>query len=163
MDKLPVSFAGRAILSRAPYTMPGTVVIDANAPGYQFPSGVFTHGTTKPFEIHRVVPYVVALDSNGVPYASQPPQDFLRALTQVSILAYNINEQLTKSAQDLITLVNAQTGAWELDSPFNLILGEGLQVSVTNRATTAIIGGAYAKSQVSLTFQGSLLHLDPSR
>lgn len=159
--QLPATHKNAYVTGRTPYTMPGSVVVEAGAAGVQFPSGMHTHGTNRDFEITRIVPYVLALDVNGAAYAAQPSQDLLRALTQVSIMALGINEQLTKSSQDLITLINHQTGAWELNAPFLLGIGDGLQISVANSASNAILGGAYAKSRVYLTLVGSLLCLGP--
>lgn len=163
MGRLPTHYAGKYIKSRQPYTMPGDMIVEAATPGAQYPDATFLHNISLPFEIHRVIPRVTALDSAGAVYSAQPANFLLERLTRVSILDFGSNQKLTKNAQLLHTLVTGDSvRSWEWADPHTLINAQGFQISVDNLATTAIVGAPYAKSRIELTFQGFLLFIDPS-
>lgn len=163
MGRLPTEFGNRKITFRVPFTMPGELILDSGQLGLQFPEATFLHNQDKPFEIHRAIPRVTALDTNSLYYiTAQPSIDALFACTRIRIFDVSKNENLTKNAQLLSTMCKGTTErSWEWAEPYTLVRGEGFQVTVDNLATAAIFGGAFAKTRMELTFEGFLLQIAP--
>lgn len=163
MGRLPVEFGNRKITFRVPFTMPGELILDGGQMGLQFPEATFLHNQDKPFEIHRIIPRACALDTNSLYYlTSQPLTDAMFEMVRIRIFNVSKNENLTKNAQLLSSLVKGSTErTWEWAEPYTLVKSEGMQVTIDNLATAAICGGAYAKTRVALTFEGFLIQIAP--
>jgi len=166
MGRLPTEFAGRKITFRIPFTMPGELVLNHDQLGVQFPEGTYLHNSDKPFEIHRVIPRLTALDATGTPYDSPVPQpsvDLLERLTRVRIYDFSKNESLTKNSQLVSTITKGtDERTWEWSEPYTVVRSEGFQVTVDNLANVAIIGDAtYDQTRFELAFQGFLIVCAP--
>jgi hypothetical protein len=158
MGRLPSEFAGRRITFRVPFTMPGELTIAAGATGVQFPEATYLHNQDKPFEIHRVIPRVTALNANGYVYNPQPIESLLERLTRIRIFDVSKNENLTKNAQLLHSLVKGEDEkTWEWAEPYTLVRSEGFQVSADNLATQSIVGEEYGSTRLEVAFQGFLV------
>jgi len=163
MGRLPGEFGNRKITFRVPFNMPGELVLDGGQLGLQFPEATFLHNQDKPFEIHRLIPRVTALDVNNLYYVTlQPSLDALFSCTRLRIFDVSKNENLTKNAQLLSTLCKGTNErSWEFAEPYTLVRSEGLQITVDNLGTAAIFGGVYSKSRIEITFQGFLIQIAP--
>lgn len=160
MGRLATEYAGRKITFRVPYSMPGELIVDASSSGVQFPEATFLHNIDKPFEIHRIIPRVTAIDAGNLVYtagAAATVTTLLEMCTRIRIFDFSKNENLTKNAQLIHSLYKGDSEkTWEFADPYTLVRSEGFQVTVDNIATAGIVGGAYAKTRVELTFQGFL-------
>lgn len=160
MGRLPEMWAGRKITMRVPYEMAAELQITSQQTGQQFPADVFLHNIDKPFEIHRVKPFVVALDANRVPLNPQPDQATMQSLLRVAINDFGKNEKMTKNATLLGLLVKGTAeSTWEWAEPYTIERAEGFQVTVdalsfANFATV----GALALGWI---FEGFLLVIAP--
>lgn len=158
MGRLPSHFAGRLITFRVPYSMPGELIVQPQTSGVQFPDATFLQTTDKPFEIHRMIPRLTQLDSNGVPVTPQPAFDFISAFIRLMIRDVSKNEQLMKSPQLVKTMVKGTSEqTWEFAEPYTIVRQEGFQISVDNTAA----GGTFAQVRVEIDFQGFLLVVAP--
>jgi hypothetical protein len=137
MERLPDTYAGKEIRFRIPYSMPGELQLDAESQGVQFPEATFLHNVEKPFEIHRAIIRLTALDD------STPP-----------VILASKNEVLTKNAQLIDSLLKANEETWEWYEPYTLVRSEGFQVSCDTDATYPE-GTTYIRAEI--TFQGYLI------
>lgn len=154
MGRLPSEFAGRKITFRVPYHIAGELTVAASAVGIQFPEATFLHNTDKPFEIHRVIPRLTALDVNGVVLVAQPADMMLERLTRLRLFDFSKNEGLTKTTSLVHSLVKGTSErTWEWAEPFYLVRSEGFQVTVDNLAAPAFVAG-YVSTRVEVSFQG---------
>lgn len=160
MGRLPTAFAGRNIAFRVPYNMPGELAVSFNTTGNQFPDAVFSHQVDKPFEIHRVVPRIVALNSNDLVLGDvQPTQDLLGQLVRLFITDFGKNENLMKSPAliDVLTKGSSER-TWEWAEPYTIDRSEGFTVRVdVLPAPASFAGDGIDSLKVELDFQGFLL------
>lgn len=161
MGRLPDTFAGQRITARFPYTMPGELQIGFAQSGVIFPDVTFTNTTDKPFEIHRLIPWVAALDANRVLLNPQPDQlDILEALVRLDIVDFRTDMKLTKSPtliRDLVKGFSEKT--WEWAEPYPMPNSGGFQIAVTTLANP--IESSITSLRVELTFQGFLIQIAP--
>lgn len=161
MGRLPTQFAGRQIVFRIPYEIAGELNVNASASGVQFPEATFLHNVDKPFEIHRMIPRLTALDSSAVVQATQPADGMLERLTRLRVLDFSKNEQLTKTPSLVSTMTKGTSErTWEWAEPYYLTRSEGMQVTVDNLAAPAFVTG-YAATRVEICFQGFLVVIAP--
>ncbi len=131
MGRLPAVWADRAILDRYPYEFPGEIIIQDAQPSIQIPNAVFQNGTDKPFEVHRMIPRVMAYDSSNVLLATQPDQEMLLALLKIEIEDTGLNQALTKAPTRLNALVKGSSErTWEWADPHYLVRSNGFTVTV---------------------------------
>jgi hypothetical protein len=71
----------------------------------QYPDSVFTNNVDMPFEAHRVIPRVTALDQAKVAVPNQPSQDLLQSLIRARLNDFGKNVIMTKNP----TLLNLLT------------------------------------------------------
>lgn len=161
MGRLPDTFAGRRITFRIPYVMSAELTLLQGDTGLQFPEASFLINSDKPFEIHRCVPRMTGLTATAVVMTAQPAAGLLERLTRIRIYDFSKNENLTKNAQLLSTLVKADEMTWEWTEPYTLVRSEGFQVSADNLATAAVVGGTYDRSRLELSFEGFLIVVAP--
>jgi hypothetical protein len=129
MGRLPDSWAGRKIMMRIPYEMPGEMPLTSAQTGQQFPDATFMHNVDKPFEIHRLKPFVIALDQNGDVLATQPDQTTLQALLRVQIADLGKNEKMTKSPISVALIPKGTSEqTWEWAEPYTIVRSESFQV-----------------------------------
>jgi len=161
MGRLPSTWAEKLITMRTPYEMDGELMVASGATGQQYPDATFANNIDKPFEIHRMIPRVTALDSSGVPLATQPDQDLLQSLVRLSITDLGKNTPLTKSPtlMKLFTKGEAER-TWEFADPYYLIRTELIQIVVDSLPFPAIDGLAFLRVEIS--FQGFLLTVAPA-
>lgn len=128
MGRLPAEWANRQITMRVPYTMAGELILTANQ-SLQFNDALFTNNVDMPFEAHRMLPRVTALDNANNALANQPNQDLLQSLVRLRINDFGKNTILTKNPT-LISLLTKGSSerTWEWAEPYYLVRSEGFQV-----------------------------------
>lgn len=160
MGRLPATFAGRVITARQPWDMAGEIALTSAQPGVQFPDSTFLNNTDRPFEIHRMIPFVVAQDSDGTALTPQPDQDLISSLIRSKISDLGKVTDLTKSATLLRLLVKGSSErTWELADPYYLVKSEQLQV--INNALTYPAIASLISLKVCISFQGFFVTLGP--
>lgn len=161
MGRLPSSWAEKLITMRIPYEMSGELVLTSAQTGQQFPDATFANNIDKPFEIHRLIPRVTALDDTGVALSTQPDQELLQSLIRVYITDLGKNTILTKSATLLNLLTKGSSErTWEWADPYYLIRTELIQI-VTDALTFPEIADLVSL-RVEISLQGFLIVVAPA-
>ncbi len=164
MGRLPASFGGRTITARMPQSFAGEVALTSAQLGIQFPDATFLNSTDRPIEIHRMIPFVVAQDANGVALNAQPAQDLLMALARTKITDLGKGpSSLMKSSVLIRTLVKGSAElTWEWADPYYLAKSEQFQVvndALTFPANTAIANLSSIK--ICMNFEGFFISIAP--
>lgn len=161
MGRLPDMFAGQKIRARFPYTMPGELVLAFSASGVQFADVIYTNTTVYPFEIHRMIPRVYALDNTGLLLGTQPDFSLLAALVKLDLLDFRLDMKMTKAATAIDALVKGSSErTWEWAEPYTLPNSGGFTVSNTTRAAPATFAGlGITQLLLALTFEGFQLQI----
>lgn len=163
MGRLASEFANRTIRFRIPYEMAGELTVAFSASGVQFPAATFQHSIDKPFEIHRMIPRVTAIDANGLVMATQPAQDTLFRLVRMRIEDYSKNELMTRAPTLISVLVKGTSEqTWEWAEPYTIVRSEGFAVTVDSLVVPAPnFSPAVTSLRVELSFQGFLIVVAP--
>lgn len=147
---------------RSPFTMPGELTVTAGptAPT-QFPEATFMNNVNKPFEIHRMIPRVTALDAEGTALSPQPDQELLQSLVRLTINDLGKNQIITKNPT-LMHLLTKGTSerSWEWADPYYLVRSESIQVIVEPTAFPTISN--LVSLRVEVSFQGFLIVVAPA-
>jgi len=163
MGRLPATWGGRVITARQPWIMAGELELTTAQPGQQFPDSTFLNSTDRPFEIHRMIPFVVAEDVNTVALSPQPDQDLLSSLIRTRVLDLGKNNSLTKSPTLLRLFVKGSSErTWEFADPYYLAKGE--QFQVTNDALTFPANSVISNLnflKVCVAFEGFFISVGP--
>lgn len=160
MGRLPDMWAQRRITMRIPYEMDGELTLTSGQAGVQFPEATFMNNVDKPFEIHRVIPRVTAVDTNGVPLPTQPSQELLSELVRVLMTDIGKNSPMTKSPTLIALLTKGSSErTWEWADPYYLIRSESIQI-VCDALTFPTIDNL-AALRVEFAFQGYLVVVAP--
>ena len=161
MGRLPSYFAGREITARTPYNMEGELTLAPSLSGRTYPDSTFLNAVNRPFEVHRLIPRVVALDAESLPISTQPSQlDLLMNLVKANIENLTANDKMTKSAQLISTLVKGTSEqTWEWAEPYYLPNGHQFTVALDTLALPA--GVSYTQLKIAFNFQGFLLQVAP--
>lgn len=160
MGRLPATFADREVKDRFPYELAAELTMQSSVRGTQFPEAVFQNGTDKPFECHRLIPRVYALDSNGVLLPEQPSQELLAGLIRLDIVINNLEQKLTRAPTLIGTMTKGEAErTWEFADPTYLMRSTGFTVTVD--ALTYPTISNLVSLKVALTFQGFLLIVSP--
>lgn len=157
---LPTHYADQLITWRSPYTMPGELIIEAGQSGVVFPESAFNFSVDKPFEIERVIIRLTALNANDEVLDVQPPT--LEKRIRLSIEDVAKSQLMTKAKTLVDTLIGStagSSGSWEFDDVYTIERSEGFQVAVDAAALWPV---GTDKVRVELTFQGSLLVVQPA-
>lgn len=128
MGRLPLQFAGKDITFRVPYNIYSDFDFTPNQPGQSFPEASFLHNVDKPFEIHRFIPKVTGLDSDGDVMEPQPTTLDRRVFIRIQDTSKN--QALTKNATPIDSFLKANELTWEWDEPYTLVRSEELQIQV---------------------------------
>jgi len=170
MGRLPAQWANREITMRVPYVMSAELIIGGNLSA-QFNSALFTNNVDKPFECHRMIPRVTALDDANNALANQPSQDLLQSLARLRINDFGKNEILTKNPVLMNDLVKGSSErTWEFAEPYYLKNAEGFQVTVDTLALPVWDGGQIptvppttplVSLRIEIAFQGFLCVVAP--
>lgn len=162
MGRLPATFAGMPVMFRVPFIMQTTKSLTASQSGIAFPEGPVTNGIDKPFEVHRMIPRVTALDGATPPVVVgvQPDEDSLSSLVSITIRDFGKNQALTKAPTRLANFVKgAGERTWEFAEPYYLLQGDGFEITGKSLAYPA--GLNTTSIQVTISFEGFLLVLAP--
>ena len=160
MGRLPDQWAGRKITMRIPYVMPGEILLTSGQPGVQFPDATFTQNVDKPFEVHRVKPWVVALDTNGDVLSPQPSQESLQSLIRVRINDLGKSELMTKNPELLVLLPKGTAeSTWEWAEPYTIVRSEQFQVIADALSYTNFVG--VATLRLAWKWEGFLIVVAP--
>lgn len=158
--RMPSEWAGREIAFRVPYTMHGELIIASGETGQQYPEATFMNNVDKPFEIHRVIPRVTALDENGDEISPQPDQDELQAAVRVSIFDTGKNQNITKNPSLLRSITKGSSErTWEWADPYYLVRSESLQTTLDALAFPTAWNAA--SLCVEIDYQGFLTVVAP--
>ena len=163
MGRLPAEFAGRKIKDRFPYALSGELSLTASQSGIQFTEGTFLHGVDKPFEIHRMIPRMYALDDSSVLLPTQPDQELLAGLMRLRILNLGLNQELLKTP----TLVGLLTKGssertWEWADPMYLLNSWQIQVTCDTLAFPVFAPTAMTRLKIGIDFQGYQIVIAPA-
>jgi len=160
MGRLPSEWAKKLITMRIPYEFAGELSLTTGQSGVQYPDATFMNNIDKPFEIHRMIPRITALDNTGLPLTTQPDQDLLQSLVRVQVTDLGKNSPLTKSPT-LLKLLTKGTAerTWEWAEPYYLVRSEMIQV-VCDALPFPAIQGLNAL-RVEISFQGFLVVVAP--
>lgn len=177
MGRLPVKYADKLIKFRIPFTMPGELVISRSTTGLLFADSTFLHNTDKPFEIHRMIVTIAAMDNATPPLIINVPlagalgagqmDVILRDYVRLRIQDTAKNELLTKAAQLVSNLVRNNTGAWEWEEPYTIVRSEGFTISVDTIVPANFViavgetSATVANLRVGITFEGFLIVIEP--
>lgn len=161
MGRIAQSYAGLQIQDMYPYSMDSELTLGPSTQGTYFASADLLNTQAMPFAVHRCIPSVTALDSNGLPLATQPSQhDVLFYLVSLRMELQGWNQNMTKTPVRIKNLVKGpQELTWEFAEPFVLPNSYGMLVSADVAAFPA--GVTYTQLQVALNFQGFLLQVAP--
>ncbi len=171
MGRLPSQWGGRDITMRIPYSMPGELILTGNQSGVQFPDVTFTNNIDMPFEGHRMIPRVVALDDANNALSNQPSQELLQNLVRARINDFGKNVIMVKNPAFFDALVKGSSErTWEWADPYYLIRSEGFQV-ICDTTTLIVWDGnqipqdppdvPLVSLRIEVTFQGFLLQVAP--
>ena len=170
MGRLPSTWGDRLITMRVPYTMEGELIM-ANNVSSQFIDALFTNNVDMPFECHRMIPRVTALDDANVALANQPSQDLLQSLARLRLVDFGKNVNMTKSPTLLNTLTKGSSErTWEWAEPYYLIRSEGFQATIDTLAFPIWDGGQIPTApptvplvslRIEIAFQGFLCVVAP--
>jgi hypothetical protein len=177
MGRLPPQFAGRDITFRIPYTMPGELEVEPNKRGIVFPEATFLHNVDKPFEIHRMIVRLTAQteDDEGETIIQETQPDTLSKRISMRVTDFSKNENLTKSATLVSSMLAFNTGFWEWAEPYTRVRSEGFQVQIDSGAFPTIcalgtnpdgepcqlIEVPTTKVRIEIGFQGFLVVVAP--
>ena len=165
MGRLPSTWGDRMITMRVPYTMAGELVM-ANNLSSQFVDALFTNNVDMPFECHRMIPRITALDDANVALANQPSQELLQSLARLRLVDFGKNVNMTKSPTLLNNLTKGSSErTWEWAEPYYLIRSEGFQATIDTLAFPIWDGGQIPQDppvvplvslRIEIAFQGFL-------
>lgn len=160
MGRLPATFAQRTITMRQPWGMYGELIVTSAQTGRPFPEATFLNSTDKPFEIHRMIPRITALDNTGVALTPQPDLQDLLALVKISINDLGKNTPLQKSPTRLRSLTKGTSEVtWEFADPYYLIRTEQFQVVIDADTFPAIAN--LNSLRIEIEFEGFFVVIAP--
>lgn len=153
---LPTHYDGRRIKFRLPYTMPGELITTNAILNQAFPEGTFLHSVDKPFEIWSVKLVASQSVAGGAAFAPiAAPAPNIDKFWRVRMRDLSKNENITKNAQLVDSLVDTDTGVWWwTPQPYTIVRAEGFDVSVDN-----LLANNFLRAEI--TFRGYLLILEP--
>lgn len=160
MGRLPSTWAGRIIQSRWPYEISGELLLTTGLTGTQYPDATFQNGQDKPFEMHRMIPRVYALDSSNVLLTTQPDQELLLGLVRARITDLGREQLITKNPTILGALLKGSSErTWEFAEPMYIIRSEQIQIVLDALTFPAI--SSLDKLRVVITFEGFVCIVAP--
>lgn len=162
MGRISNQWAGQVITDRFPYNMSAELTLVSGQAATQFPDSAFLHSLDKPFEVHRLIPRVVANDGANVLLPSQPDQETLQALVRLFILNLGITQTMMKAATRLNALTKGSSErTWEFAEPQVLQRGQEFQCTAQALTFPVFTPAAASSITVILDFQGFLLQVAP--
>jgi len=165
MGRLPSRYADMEITARLPYEMPTELALLPSQSAQPFNAEDLLNTVDKPFEVHRAIPRVFALDTNSLVISPQPDMDLLFGLVTLNMIMTGFTHQVTKSPTRISGLVKGTSErTWEFAEPFYLPNGRGVQVFASTLAFPAAFAGAGVVRLLTLVvFEGFQLVLAPAR
>lgn len=168
MGRLPATFGvgpdgtPQNIKFRVPYNMDANIILTSAQTGIPYPDAAFQHSISMPFEIHRVLARIVALDSSSVQVTPQPAMDELLSLFQLTLYDTGKNQNLQRNAAFLIDLMKGSSErSWEWAEPYYLVKQEGFQAKLDAQTFPATFIDASPNMRVQLCFEGFLIVIAP--
>lgn len=173
---IPTDWADQIIKFRIPYSMPGELVVEADATAEQFNEATFLNTIDKPFEIHRMH---VALTGINVVEADviilEPQPTTLDRRVRLRLEDTAKNQVLFKSPHLVSTLQKLNEQTWEWEVPYTIGKQEGFTLSVDTDVLPSICQidtsdatcetsevVAVNRVRVEVAFQGYLIVLRPA-
>jgi hypothetical protein len=128
---IPTDWADQIIKFRVPYSMPGELVVAADATAEQFNEATFLHTIDKPFEIHRM--HVALTGLNIVENTTtilEPQPTTLDRRVRLRMEDTAKNQVVFKSPHLVSTLQKLNEQTWEWEVPYTIGKQEGFTISV---------------------------------
>lgn len=161
MGRLPETFASQPVAFRVPYIMSGTFILGSAAGPSQLPTATFMCTEDKPFEIHRMIPRVLAVDASNQPVEGVS-SDLMLRLISMQIQDLGKDQFFTKQPVTLNGFVKGTTEqTWEFADPYYLRKSENLIVSLTSETYPAGFLAEATSIQVQISFEGFLVVIAP--
>lgn len=165
MGRLAQTFAGLTIIDMIPYAAKTELTLAPAASSVSFPNTDLLNTTDKPFAVHRVTVRIIALDTNGLPLATQPDIEVREALVSLAFMVTGVNQGMTKE-NDPIYVGNLLGGTtseryWRLDEPIVMPNGNGIAAKASVGLFPA--GVTYTDLRVTVVLQGFLLVVAPPK
>lgn len=130
MGRLPLKFAGKDITFREPFEFSADLSVVAGD-SVQYVDKQFLESSSKPFEIHRVIPRLTAYYTvDDVLTILEPQPTILSRLIRLRMQDLSKNEPNTKTTTLIDTLTKANEETWEFEEPYTIVRGEQFQVSI---------------------------------
>lgn len=165
MGRLAQTFAGLQIMDMIPYAMKTELTLNPSTSSTAFPNADLLNTGDKPFAVHRVIPRIIALDTNGLVLATQPDLETREALVSVSLMVTGVNQPMTKEDNPIYigNLVGGSTSEryWRLEEPIVMPNANGINAKATVSAFPA--GVTYTTLRVTLVLEGYILVVAPPK
>lgn len=166
MGRIAQTFAGLNVVDMLPYNMVTELVLGTSSTApTAFPNNDLANSTDKPFAVHRMIPEIVALDSNGLVVDSQPDIRVMGTLIKISGSLTGPNQDIFKAPVRLQNLLQGTTAqhAWSYEEPFVMPSASnvGLQLFATCDAFPAGFANKVEKLRITINLQGYLLVIAP--
>lgn len=146
----------------SPWYLTATKDVAAATTGVQYNAADLTHALNLPFEITRWLPrvttYVSGTTIQSDPAGARIAGDELWRWVKIKIEGIGKARAWMSSMSLLSTLMKGYDHHVELDEPYYLKQGWGLQVTVDNNLTAALAGGGI---RMELGFHGHLIESEP--
>lgn len=156
MGRIATRFAGLQVMDMVPYSMSTRLTLAASVSARQFPNADWLNTNVYPFAVHRMIPRIIALDSNSLPLATQPDLEVREALVSISLNLQGFNMPMTKDMNPIPVgnLVGGSTSEryWRFEEPFVLPNSYGVVASATTGAFPASV--TYTQLQITLVLEG---------
>jgi hypothetical protein len=135
--------------------------INFSISGQVFQDTLFTNQAVYPFEIHRLIPRVYAMDNASLLLGTQPDFSLLAALIRLDITDLHMDMKLTKAPTLIDAMVKGTTErTWEWAEPYTMPNSAGFQIAATSLAAPATFAGSgITQLRLVVTFQGFQLQL----
>lgn len=157
----PTKFAGKNIVSRWPYVMPGELVVPNGETGQLFENATFLCTLDKPFETWWMGADVYPMTSetaNVAPILAQQLGDVLHRLVKLQVDYVNLDQKITKAAARMNQLFDKNTKRWSWGpQPNTIVRQQGYAVSVSNLA--AAVGATFSTGDWGNIAQQNVSHL----
>lgn len=166
MGRLAQSFAGLQIMDMFPYNMPSEQTVTTGQQGQAFPNADLLNTVTMPFAVHRLIPRIIALDSNGLALATQPDLEVRETLVKMRVNLQGFNHDAQKAPVRIGNLLGGTTSErfWRFEEPFVMPNANGMLVTIDcDSFPSTFAGSGIITLRVTVNLQGFLLQVAAPR
>lgn len=134
MGRLPLQYAGKDITMRYPFVMPGELLVSAST-NTIFDQNTFIHNIDTPFEIHRMIVKLTAVDDSETPVIFEPQPTTLDRRIRLNIENLSaVNVKLNKAPALPRLLMKENEMTWEWEDPYTIQRSNGFLINVDSLA-----------------------------